>query len=857
MKKLAVMAVILTVGVVDCLWAASTAYWRDGGSGAFTDPSHWKDGVVPQSGWIMRFDNVRDAVVDDAAMALFKSAEYVVVGADSLLTIANDVPVELQVNGADSKVNYFFVSDGVVRKCGQGKLTFNNGKDGVLQHFVANTGGIEVREGNLEIVTPGNITISAPIGVFGSATVTLPSNAHCTIPGLYGDGTVVNGQSGTSYKLYFECAVRDTPFDFSGTFSGNVMFYGKECYQRFSNAAVVLSGDMYKGYLGTAAFPTTVFRDVAEYEYLGAGETVADGQVFMNGVCYRMTFNGGTRGGLVFDRELYMNAEPQNYATEVIWGGDNAEPCIVRGKFTNVNSDSTKRPVYWKKVGKGTWRFESGAKLPDRKNRGTVAIEEGCVEYDVLKGGYGSYSSLGYATTTHSEYYGIALDTSKAVSYAYLLGNGDNAVGPYTGTLKYIGSEARLDAAKILTRPVALKGAGRFSTSSAALDWTGFTSAVAGENTVVLAGEAAGCIARQLSDGPGRLSVVKEGQGDWTLDGDIETTGSLKSHGGTLKVAGQKYTWYRFSLMENYKGYYEIEKPTSGIDTSRVWVERLAMLDRNGADQVGNLTAIAKGNAAALQPGQCAIESTAFSDWTNYGVENLFRDDTSSFGGNINGSAPVLSDESTWVRVVFRPPVTARPIVAYDLALYAQAGWPAGECRNARSWKIEGSDDGTSWTALVTVVSNKVLTTGMDHWLSNDSMTRDPAKPLGTLASAGSAKYKRPAAVASVGVANGGRLVAEDPLVANGLSVDGALGARGTVDGISLSATPKVYLTNVTKQQLADGIPLDIAGLDGLSNLNSGEVYIDGVYRKNDNARYDATTGKLHVDKKGLCIYVR
>ena len=364
MKKL--VSLITAVGMAGAVCGASTAYWQDGGSGAFTDASHWKNGVVPNEGWIMRFDNVQDAVVDDASMSLFRSAEYVVIGGGSVLTITNDAPVELQVNGTDSNVNYFFVSGGVVRKYGQGKLTINNGKNGVLKHIISNTGGLEVHQGEMEIVSPGDITVSAPVGVFGSAVVTLPSNVHCTIPGLYGDGTVVNNQSGTSYKLYFNCAARDTPFDFSGVFSGNVVFYGKECYQRFSNVTVVLGGDMYKGYLGTAAFPTTVFRDVAEYEYLGSGETVSDGHVFMNGVCYKMTFNGGSNGGLVFERELYMNADPKNYATEVIWGGDNRNACVVKGKFTNVDSDSTKRPVYWKKVVKGTWRFESGVTLPDR-----------------------------------------------------------------------------------------------------------------------------------------------------------------------------------------------------------------------------------------------------------------------------------------------------------------------------------------------------------------------------------------------------------------------------------------------------------------------------------------------------------
>ena len=133
MKKL--VSLITAVGMTGAVCGASIAYWQDGGSGAFTDASHWRNGVVPNEGWIMRFDNVQDAVVDDASMSLFRSAEYVVVGEGAVLTITNDVPAELQVNGTDSNVNYFFVSGGVVRKYGQGKLTINNGKNGVLQHM--------------------------------------------------------------------------------------------------------------------------------------------------------------------------------------------------------------------------------------------------------------------------------------------------------------------------------------------------------------------------------------------------------------------------------------------------------------------------------------------------------------------------------------------------------------------------------------------------------------------------------------------------------------------------------------------------------------------------------------------------
>ena len=99
---------------------AETAQWKSGGSGPFDNPSHWKDGKVPGAGWQVRFDYTSDAVVDDDALDLFASFGQVVLnGTSCLLTISNTVDLVLQ------KGLSWFVSSGLVKKFGTGKLTLN------------------------------------------------------------------------------------------------------------------------------------------------------------------------------------------------------------------------------------------------------------------------------------------------------------------------------------------------------------------------------------------------------------------------------------------------------------------------------------------------------------------------------------------------------------------------------------------------------------------------------------------------------------------------------------------------------------------------------------------------------------
>ena len=112
MLKAGLMLVALAFGTMTGY--GETAYWKDGGTGPFTDPSHWRDGKVPSADWQVRFDGTKDAVVDDDAMELFKSFSAIVLaGSSTRLTIKNEQDVTIQKGRA------WFVSDGLVKKIGK------------------------------------------------------------------------------------------------------------------------------------------------------------------------------------------------------------------------------------------------------------------------------------------------------------------------------------------------------------------------------------------------------------------------------------------------------------------------------------------------------------------------------------------------------------------------------------------------------------------------------------------------------------------------------------------------------------------------------------------------------------------
>jgi hypothetical protein len=513
---------------------------------------------------------------------------------------------------------------------------------------------------------------------------------------------------------------------------------------------------------------------------------------------------------------------------------------------------------YLKKTGTGTWRFTAANKA----NRGTVAVEKGTLEYESMAE-RGISCSLGDASILHSEYTG-ARDNTKEVGYAYLLGDGTlAAAGDNTvATMKYVG-ESKVS---VTGRTVAVKGSGRFSSSSASMHWSGFTSATSGENELILGGDALGCIASGVTNGIGILSVVKDGEGDWTVDGDFDFTGAVEARKGVLNInASKNFKWYKLILKENWRAV------TGAGDGSIIWISQFGLFDGEGQNWIENLTynSAANGKVQNLKPGETAFGHSSFvyhsSDPVTYALTNAFNSANTLFGGyrnwenNFDPSKNPLANPNAWVEIVVRPHETTNALVRYDIRQRSFSGSTTYEqtfARDVRSWSLEGSMDGVNWENLDTVISNAHPTTGAEwKWIGTNRTTpHNVGEGLGPIAAETSKNVLRPSSVASVSAFAGATVKVNAALPTSKIKVDYVLGG-GTIDGFVLSKNGTLEVVNVPDDAGHSLlIPLSLVNVSGAENITGYSVLINGK-NKSWSCRY--SNGCLKVDAHGTVILFR
>lgn len=503
------------------------AVYLESGSGGWSSPDRWQDGKVPDPNgagapWTVKIGDCVNAVVSDGDKVYFETMGQLTLGSNSVLTVTNDYDLALSCNvtgGIESRVV----------KLGDGVFTLRYANTYYQFNIEKSGSRWEIKDGTLAVdacaLTKGP-EFRCPVGVFSPGVLRLDSRLAVQLRGLYGDGVVELPESATAETLTFAANQADAPNDFSGSFRFHNNFYLSinGGYQKISNpdTAAALFKPKFLGAgssrLALAAFPASAMsvRAGAEVEYLGSADTVAGEMNFQNNG-YHLKFNAGENGGTKFTTEL----NPQKTKMGIIeFTGDNAVASVYNGSLGMSQSECA---VYIKKTGAGTWRIGPSAS----GNRGTIAVEQGTLEFETIKE-RGEGCSLGRGDITHSEYTGDKDDT-KAVPYACLVGGGNDEVCP---VLCYVGSAS----ATIVNRAVAIKGTGGFASNGGILDWTGFTSAQSGMNTLVLSGTAEGCIARSVTNGVGTVAVAKDGSGTWTLDGDVDFAGGVNVKEGALTL---------------------------------------------------------------------------------------------------------------------------------------------------------------------------------------------------------------------------------------------------------------------------------------------------------------------------------
>ena len=862
--KLNTLTLALTVFGIVLSSAAGTFNYNFDGSGSWADSSRWKEGGKPGvSGDQIRIGSGTVVAADGDLEVLKNVGTVVLTQSDTVLVISNDSPFAFST---------YIAGDGKVVKEGIGTLTVAAVDKDSQKYPLSNPGGWDVRCGDLAIDNPSSlptVRIAIPLAVHSPGRIVFSSStlsaSELQLRSLDGDGTLVNGGNADREINFYTSPGTNKKCVFSGTTVGSFKYKcASSAVQRFSGsgcAVVHKVVNMYGGFLGADVFPASGinFRDNSVFEYTGkGGESPAKDNSFLNDAKV-VTFSAGANGGCTINYG-FKNPGDKYTMNELILSGDNAFPALFNGTFNmGMTQDKTQNlACYLKKTGTGTWRFTAANKA----NRGTVAVEKGTIEYESIAE-RGISCSLGDATILHREYTGVR-DNSKEVGYAYLLGDGTlAAAGDNTvATMKYVG-ESKVS---ITGRTVAVKGSGRFSSSSASMHWSGFTSATSGENELILGGDALGCTASGVTNGIGILSVVKDGEGDWTVEGEFDFSGAVEARKGVLNIdASKNFKWYKLILKENWRA------ATGAGDGSIIWISQFGLFDAEGRNWIENLTHnfAANGNVQNLKPGEAAFGHSSFvyhgNDAVTYALTNAFNSANTVFGGyrnwdnNFDPSENPLANSNAWIHIVVRPHETTNALVRYDIRQRSFSGSATYEqtfARDVRSWSLEGSMDGINWENLDTVISNAHPTTGGEfRWIgTNRSSAHNPLEGLGPIAPETSRDLLRPSSVASVSAAAGATVKVNAALPTAKIKVDYALGG-GTIEGFVFAKNGALEVVNVPEDSGSSLlIPLSLVNVSGAENISGYTVLVNGKNRS-WSCRY--SDGYLKVDAPGTVILFR
>lgn len=856
--------------------------WNPNGSGGWGDASRWTGGGTPGSGDTVSFSGCTGTVT--AADAAYLSGISAVTFSNGAgLIFSNDAAEAALTCGAK------FTGDGVLIKRGSGDVYLTYVETAVRQAFYM-TRGIEVYDGRFFM--PRSINKECWIkrlAVYDPGVFVQAGNSQVSYVdgGLYGDGTISNDVSKTFRVM--GGSTNDVPV-FSGKFVNKAYFVtygnsgGKAQYLTGTSGstsanALLLYGEKYRfgvATLGTPQHPASWGTGYVQWRcngayllYLGDGETSNKTFFFGNGG-KDATLDAGDHGGLVLQGGWSTSTTENNFMNAVTFTGCGTN-VFDAAYSTTTNKNGRNIGHYVTKAGDGTWRFTSGK---NRHTRSVFETRRGELQFESIAE-KGAMCSLGDASLLHSRYVGDIND-AKAVAYAYLLGDGATASDdPHLATMNYVGQMN----ATVSTRPIAVSGAGRLKSDGAVLDWGGITSVSSGVHTVVLGGKADMSCARGVTNGPGTLAVAKDGAGSWTLSGNYDCSGGVSARQGLLRLAGKDYQWFRLTIMQSWAGGTNSAGRVFPGDGTNFTLRRWALLDDNGVNQIEDLphNTAADGRPWALAPGEAAMNNTNYLYlgrmtgviW-KYTLSNLFATATinngdynfaavnASSSGGYYGLDHDVSYTQSWVRVVVRLPQGASPVTHYDLKAngYIDSSVESVAVRIPRSWMVEGSTDGISWTPLDTVISNSyenAVSGGSGHWFSNNKTTLEAG--YGPYPS-GESALVRPAKVASVSAASGATLESLGSMTAGGIVYDCAAGG-GTLAGFTFAEDAAVNIVNSGSALDQDNafFPLDLSGCTGISDTSRWTLSVDG--RPLSSRRLRVAENGIAVVSVGVVIIIK
>ena len=673
------------------------------------------------------------------------------------------------------------------------------------------------------------------------------------------------------------CATNVYLVGIANTFTGNIRPWTADKKTEKSMLAVKKIGVLNEP--SSCGLVTTLYflYNGARYLYIGEGETT-NRQIDWTIDWYDYTpyhepeFDAGATGGVTFTGKWVTHGAARRSTphTSIILSGSNEKPCVVDCKMeTPAPADGTNYTIYITKRGTGTWRFNSNTK---RENPGVLAVEEGTVQFESIEE-KGGVCSLGLSTQLFKKHFGSS-EEGVPVDYAFLLGT-TNATGAVAteGVMEHVGTAA----AKCSTRPFALLGNGRIVASGGALDLSGFSSEVAGERILTIAGTNSSKNAiGGITDGAGVVSVVKDGTNVWKLCGDVlDFSGDLVVKGGTVEVEGPglQYTWFRFNS-------YEVQATRFGDPQKYRYqhkFDEFSLFDANGKRQNIGFTCPddnkdpagvydVTGDASNLAPGtMCPGRAGQWYFYKNasYGLAKLTDQNTNStfisYYQDANSAANASSIDRPDRRLSFAMRLTngTPEIVRYDFCSSTMNSTTQGTTSVSNcpsTFSLEGSRDGSSWTVLHAITNNAINSVG-GRWVSDDTPFNKQYTNIGFSVTGHTTGVVPLANVRSVSVAAGATLRAiGDVSPIQGLAVD-ANGA-GTIDGFAFSSAAGCTL-NVLNAGSFNALPLPGTYLNvtGLENVKNWTVALNGEAKA--NVRAVVSGGSIMIVKKGLILSIR
>lgn len=701
---------------------------------------------------------------------------------------------------------------------------------------------------------------------------------------LEGSGLITNYYSGTS-QLY----ISGGPGVFSGRIQGKISLYvtGDQRLTGTENTCSLAQVDGYTGTDGTGTIGAnllTTSRDNPSSVSLGdgpfaLGESNSSARVLFCGNSAAQTvetsfyvyssedaptvFDAGTYGDVTFAGywALPKAGSPAVMMERICLTGSNTEhECVLDNKFFNRDRDGQTYTAHITKDGPGIWHFKHNA---ERKLAGGIAVEDGTLRFDTIAE-KGEICSLGTSTILYEPFTGLFDDAAHPpVPYAFRLGGGDDPTKE--GVFEYTGTAA----VSITSRLAVVSGRARLrNASNRSFDFSGVSSLGTDGGTLTLDGAGTDDVLRDVSDGEGAgpLGIAKDGDGTWTLDGDLTFTGPIEVKKGTLVVnRNRNYDWFKFTIKENYSVVSNLSE--SYQVNRRVYLSELGLYAADGTRKnlgltLGDHPQIGE-YEGTLQPGEAAFGMD--KDDLNLGVvTNLFdvsRDTVMTFDPGVPMAH--AGEKSTWLSVVMRLSDAAVPVSSFDYGGSSEINSNYKPHQNPRVFSLAGSVDGVHWTDVY-VADDAPLpncSSKYSKWWNGGNTVgmvsgtlRDTDNPCPLQNAACETRTVLPNGMAASVDAGATLKVVGETLAVKKLILDATAGA-GTIENVDFAETGVIDLRNFTADSPLQ-FKYTLQDASGFSNVGSWTVLKDGVEARNFTV--SATDdGTVTIARPGLILIFR